>query len=250
MSVDAWIDRACEPRRSLGDSLLELVKARGRIELIERLAAQAGTTPERLGMDLTGPAGVEQPLDYRELQGQTEPLRSLEAHCEGCPANLWAPSFGCFTAIRYPIEPEAERWILERLPADLSTSPGIYLARAIEEFEIRGERVRQMRQQGLLAHPDGLARRYGPSLVTADQVLELLLFIRLDAPSGRLFLILFGAVEPVPADQLQAAIGGQHPLRQAVFLAPDDPPSVSDFKRLFISLLAAVQLETVVRMVP
>lgn len=250
MAVDAWIEFDCEPRRTLGSGeLLRLVKLRGYVELIEDLARQQGARPEDVPVDLAGPDG-EQVLDYGRLQGRTAPLRELASHCTGCPANLWAETYGCVTAIGYPIDAAAERWLLEHLPADLSVEPGLHLVRAIRDFNIEGARVRQMRAQGLLADPDGLARRFGSFTVTSDQALELLLFTRLQPAAARLFLLLYGAVEPVPRDQVQAALAGDVPLKQAVFLTESDSPSVRDLKRVFVSLLAAVQLGTVVRLAP
>jgi hypothetical protein len=217
--------------------------------LIERLAEQQGIEPTAVAIDLiSGEAEVA--LDYDHLVERTEALRRLERHCENCPANLWTDSYGCIATVRYPITPEAEGWLLDQLPDDLTIPPGAHLLRAINHFQIDGVKPRLMRQQGLVAAPAATTRSWDGTSISSDELLELLLFTPLAPGATRLLTLLFNVVEPVPEQDVPAVLRGELVPRQAMYLRPDDSPSIADFKRLFLSTLVAGQLGVTVRVAP
>lgn len=249
MSVDVSIELACHPRTALGsDGLLAAVKAHGQATVIEQLAQREGVPPDRLRVDLRGPG--ERVLDYRQLKVQAGQLGALESFCRGCPANIFRPTFGCLTAIRYPIGADAERWLVEHLPDEADRPPGADIVRALRDFSIDGGRAAEMRQRGLLESPAPVVGRIGDVEVTSDQILELLLFARHGSGVMRMLLLAFGAVEPVPPDRVVAAYRGEEPLRPALLPSDDDARSIGDFKRLFLAFLVASRLDARVRIVP
>ena len=249
MSVDVAIELACQPRAKLGsDGLLTAVKSQGQAAVIEQLATRQGVPPERLRVDLSGSG--ERVLDYPDLRAQAVQLTGLEAFCAGCPANIFRPTFGCLTAVRYPIGAEAERWLVEHLPAEAERPPGADIVRALRDFSIDGRRGAEMRQRGFLEAPAPAVGRIGNVEVTSDQILELLLFSRHESGVMRMLLLAFGAVEPVPADRIMAAYHGEEPLRPSLLPGDDDARSIGDFKRLFLAFLVGSRLDAPVRVAP
>lgn len=248
MSADVSIELACQPRSALGSSgLLAAVKAQGQAGLIEQLARRDVVAPEQLRVDL---GRGDEPLDYRALQAAAAPLTDLAAACAGCPANVFRPTFGCLTAIRYPIAADAETWLGQRLPSDGASRPGFDLLRAIRDFGLDGARGAEMRRRGFLEGPRPAVGRIGDEPVTSEQVLEILLFSHHGIAVMRMLLLAFGAVEAVPPDLVEAAYRGEVPLQPALLPRADDPRSIGDFKRLFVAFLVGSRLDAEVRVAP
>lgn len=241
MSLDTAIELDCEPRRVLGSTeLIDHVVARDRLRVVEAVASHQGVAPEAVGIDLVTHAG-EAPLDPAALRDQARSLERLSPHCTGCPVNLWSESFGCVLRLEYPIGPDVGPWLLTRLPDDLSVPPGTLLTQAIADFTIDGRRARQMREQGLLLGEPAV-RRWSDSAISSDQVIELLVFVKLGVAAIRLLALLFGAARPVPPQSVMTVLQSGAGLEQGVYLEADDTPSLRSVKQLLIAILAAGQV--------
>ena len=60
--------------------------------------------------------------------------RPLAAPCRDCPANALERPMGCFGTVQLPLAAADERWLLDRLPRDLSTTAGYTLHSALIDF--------------------------------------------------------------------------------------------------------------------
>jgi hypothetical protein len=182
------------------------------------------------------------------------------AHLAGCPSCALLGRFGCVGAVPTPLPAAVEKWLVERLPAELETVGGFLLRKAIGDFGYDGARARELRKRGGLEAPGPFERHYGPFfrrfVVSSEQIVEELLCAGDVAPSHALAVLMhLGAVE-VDGKMLTALDDGQklgelieHPrdrrARTRLALAPDaaDEAALAGTKALICALWAGFVLD-------
>jgi hypothetical protein len=103
-------------------------------------------------------------------------------------ANLRRTAFGCGGVIHFPIPPEAEEWLLSRLPEDLGGLVGKLLLKAIADFKWDGTHIDAARSRNdLYSLKKPVERKWGGFLskktVNSSQLLEMLLGVGSMQPS-------------------------------------------------------------------
>ncbi|NMB79438.1 MAG: hypothetical protein GYA23_10145 [Methanomicrobiales archaeon] len=117
MAFEYMINQPCKVKDTLTpEGLRSLVKNQGRCIALATLLRKQGKTDEeilryRFKVQEFTPSGTEvQEPSIRELLESIPPLKELEHHCTGCPANMGG-AFGCYRNIRYPVTEKAEGWL-------------------------------------------------------------------------------------------------------------------------------------------
>ncbi len=214
MGLDYVIDWPCVPKEALSvPGIVDRLKARARAEAIVRLYREHGDQrpASEMGVEVVNRAldGSEQTevIVVQTLFDQAAALESYASACLGCPANALKRSFGCFGAINYPVSHAAEVWLLSQLPTINEPLPYLLLRQTIEDWPNLGQHARSIRQSpgAVLESGDSLARRLGEFAVSADQLLEMVLFQPSITPLfGAMLLLLFGGIRrDLEADELQ-----------------------------------------------
>jgi hypothetical protein len=102
-------------------------------------------------------------------------------------ANLRRTTFGCGGVIHFPIPPEAEEWLLSRLPEDLGGLVGKLLLKAIADFKWDGAHDAARSRNDLYSLKKPVERNWGGLLskktVNSSQLLHLLLGVGSMQPS-------------------------------------------------------------------
>jgi hypothetical protein len=157
MGADFILHQSCRPKQTLGNGdihagtaeMMRLLKAGHMARLFEERARDEGKSPDELSVvrqerNVTTGKVVERRVTYRALREEEARLTPLAADCGKCPVNVFAESFGCYGAMRYPIPAKSEEWLISRLqPAD---SPGGYLCcKAVVDLRYTGEPIQRWR---------------------------------------------------------------------------------------------------------
>lgn len=155
MSIDYYASYPCAVREVIdNDDLLRMEKARNRAQCVANLLRDNPDTPKDLPesewtfmVNVMRPEGlVQTEVKIGDLLSEAAPLTQLSTHCQGCPGNFREVDFGCGGAINFPISAKAEQWLIDRLPDDLQSPPGILLQAALKEgFD--GSNTDQARQR-------------------------------------------------------------------------------------------------------
>lgn len=155
MTIAYYGSFPCKVREAVSDSdLLRMESARGRanaaLEVMRRDPANKSKPESEWSFKLVirrpeGPEITEQRI--QDLLLEAAPLDQLAVHCAKCPANIRAADFGCGGDIHYPLSEQAERWLLARLPADLSSGVGLLLKQAIADHGYDGAVIEASRHR-------------------------------------------------------------------------------------------------------
>lgn len=141
MGIDYVIDHRCEPKDALGtDGIVAALKGLAHADAIRRSMAEKGDT--RPAYEVTFKvrvvrAGIAQD-EERTLQSllvRGAALRAQAPFCSGCSGSPTGRPFGCVGYVPYPISRRAELWLMDRLPADLTSTAGQLLHRALADFD-------------------------------------------------------------------------------------------------------------------
>jgi hypothetical protein len=169
MSLDMTLDLACEPKRSLGYSIVEtgtrVLLNLHKMELIAATIRQQATAEGRdlnnvrVRMEIVRSSTETESRDFTlaEMDAETAPLAPLAPHCTKCPASGGGKPFGCIRIVNYPITRTAEEWILGRLPMPNSLA-GVLMLSAIRDFKYDGAIVRRYRSEKLFEASEGLTK--------------------------------------------------------------------------------------------
>lgn len=211
MSLETMIDFPCRVKRDLGggdlragtESLLDLLNVRTRLEQVRITTPADRIRPEMelRVMRLIDGESVAQNSTLARLELEASALDPHLPSCTNCPANASRLPFGCSVPIRFPIQRQAEQWLLDRvLPPD--TLGGALLLQTLADDAIDGERTRDFRTRGWVEAFPGLRKAlptnpFGKTELSGDELLEPLLIRK-----GRLapwqslnILFWFGAVK-------------------------------------------------------
>ena len=250
MGIDYVLDLPCTPKQQLGvDGLVELVKAKTRAEAVLEMVRAEGDprTPDQIQFEvvLQTPDGTRsETVSIQALLDQAAPLEPLRGHCAGCPANGDSPGFGCYRSIPYPIPAAAEAWLLALLPADLASTAGQLLVRAVDDFDWDGEHAADMREEDDTffesREPLGASWGDGDGRVEIDsnQVFHMLFHVgHLGSTHAFMACLFFGVV---PHDLDVSALGDPAARAQALQTAavPEPPDEACEPIAAFLHALA------------
>jgi len=161
MGADFVLHYSCKPKQALGEGddlagtaeMVRLLKVGNMARVFEEQAREEGKDPSELSVvrqerNVATGEVVERPLSYRDLCEEEKRLTPLAPHCAKCPVNVFAESFGCSGALRYPIRARSEEWLMERLqPAD--TPGGFLCLRAVVDLGYDGALIQSWRESGV-----------------------------------------------------------------------------------------------------
>jgi len=205
MAVDFVVKLECDAKRALGGGdtgkgtldIVRRLKARNQAKAIEQVAEEEGSDPKSLSVTIAVTRDgetEEREVSYDELLAEAAPLQAHAAGCADCPANVLGENhpYGCVGSVGYPISPDAERWLMERVAGASKEAHEIMLS-AIDDFGYDGEPVQEMRERGMLEGEAAVEVELG---VDSDQVLQALLFVgsELEPSHCHLLLVWLGAL--------------------------------------------------------
>jgi hypothetical protein len=229
-------------REQIADTqLLQMLKSRDRANIVLDVMRKNPKTdrskPESEWtaiLRVQGPNGVvSQQLKMGDLLAESRPLDALSVHCNGCTANLQRTAFGCSGVIHFPIPPEAEEWLVSRLPDDLGGVLGKLLLKALAEFKWDGAPIDASRSRDdLYSLKKPVERKWGAFLskktVNSSQLLQILLGVGSMQPShAKMVAFFFGFL----TDSFKI---DERPINEA---APTDNRGIVEFK-LFLGAAA------------
>lgn len=239
MRIEYAVELPCEPRRRFGEDGL-----RHRLRCLQQGRSALPGDPRA--------AAARQ---------ATFELRPLAFHCTRCPANFLDHEFGCSGSIAVPLSPEAEEWLIGRLPSRLNGrgKPTPAEASRIEATRRLLEWLTEAGIDGLLVDT---AYRKARSLVERRRPAERRygpLFRRTRLTSSQLLHLLFlrERVHPPVAETVCRALGiwedggpGADGIPEVVFTEPvqeEDDESVADLKEFLFALMIACSLDVPLR---
>jgi len=188
MAIDYYGSFPCKVREAVSDAdLLRMEKARDRantvLDLMRNSPQVDKSKPESEWTFKTvvlGPNGPQETeIRISDCLAEAAPLEQLARNCSSCAKNIRSVAFGCGGTIHYPITAQAERWLVSRLPADLSTKRGQLLTRAIADFNYDGSGIDAARSRGdLCESKTPVERKWGSffskkTRITSSQILHM-----------------------------------------------------------------------------
>lgn len=255
MAIDYVIDYDCVPKQALGTKqILERIKGLERAQTIIDIYRQNQDyrPPDQMGFDFTRTRsdGTQetQLIVVQDLLNAAEPLKLLEGHCEGCPANRTGQRFGCMNFIQYPISSAAEAWLLNQLPGINESLVWLLLKRGVDHFAYDGQQIAALRQEGDTYFEDRrpAERRLGEFSLDANQVFDMIFNVGDIIPNhAAMLLLFFNAIEraDLEADEImQLAPATPEWIERLPFLhqvMPDDDQSTRELKGFLESLYIA-----------
>ncbi|MBW4436548.1 MAG: hypothetical protein KME04_05410 [Pleurocapsa minor GSE-CHR-MK-17-07R] len=256
MAIDYTIDYQCEPRTSFGtDGVLERVKSRARANDVIALFRQNGDQrpPSEMGFEFSRnlPDGTEETriIIVQEMLDLASELDGYAHYCFGCPANLSAQPFGCYSSISYPISSAAEAWLLDQLPGITDPLIWLLLREGAQANGYDGNTARSLRPYDAYFEEKRVRMRdLVEFTMTADQVFEMLFMVGPVQPAhGGITLLLFGGItRAVEAHDIVAIMNGTMPQDEkasrfpfTMMPAPTDDKCIREFKAFFKALHTA-----------
>lgn len=204
MAIDHIIDYDCVPKRTLtSEGILERLKGRQRAETIIQLFRQNDDDrpPSEMGFEFTRSTldddDATELMVVQDVLDYAEPLKPLEHHCAGCPANRRGEPFGCMSFVQYPISAAGEKWLLQQLPMPTEPLVWLLLKQGVDNFAYDGATTAKLRQ-GETYFEDKFAasRRLGEIVLDANQVFEMIFMVGHIIPNhGAILLLFFNALE-------------------------------------------------------
>jgi hypothetical protein len=226
MEIDYILDCPCRAKDNLtAAGILERLKNKRQAETVigaVESGAGAGNTPLseiRFIRRLTGPDGDQDvEVSVQSLLDATEELKPYEAECSGCPASVCEQPFGCWGCIGCPIPRSAEQWLLELLPANLDSTAGMFLLKAIQDSNYDGAPVAKMRASGRTFFQNSRtpSRKWGGFFknckISSDQLLQMMFCVGRIDPSHSMLLSLFFGIIPhdISPEQLEELMQVPH----------------------------------------
>lgn len=193
MGADYIIHYSCRPKEALGEGdvvagsveMVRLLKAGNMARVFEEQARKEGKDPSSLSVvrqerNVATGEVVNRPLTYLTLREEEERLTPLAPDCANCPVNLFADSFGCTAALRYPVSARSEEWLMNRLQPP-STPGGFLCRKAIADFHYDGAPIQRWREGKLFELPQPIERALDPDhpdqKINSNQVWQALLAV-------------------------------------------------------------------------
>jgi hypothetical protein len=210
LAIDYVLDLPCAVKHALPtEQLAARIKDGGGAGIFDMLRYQGDQRPASeiiITRRRQTPQGEQdQTVTLQQMIDADDDLEPLEPHCLGCSANLRTAAFGCFGSINYPITAATEAWLMALLPAQLTSTAGELLMRAIKDFGYDGAPVAAMRRrEDLFEAKKPVNRRWGSLLskttITSDQILQAMFCVGALQPSHCRMLALFLGLLPHDLD--------------------------------------------------
>lgn len=245
MAIDYWVQFPCEVRRQAGDEkLAEMIKAKDRatisLAFLRETPGPHHNLPESewsvTYVQLFPEGPREMKLRVADLFAKAEPLKKLAEHCHGCPfAQLrGGVDFGCGGAIHYPVFPQAEEWLVSRLPDDPKSMAGQILFRAVSDLKFDGADINASRSRDeLYVAKKPAVRKWGGFLgkkITSSQILQMMFDVgNYDATHAKLLALFLGYVD----EQFLLTT------RSDNIPSPTDHPNTAEFKKFLLAVACA-----------
>lgn len=210
MAIDYALELNCIPRQQFGTlGIVERLKAGERAASVIRLFREAGDSrpPSEMGFEMARslPDGTEETrvVIVQEMLDVAAELDGHGAHCQGCPANLHAPAFGCSGQVNYPISTTAEAWLLERLPGIDQPLVWLLLREGMQANGYDGEAARGLRGTPTYFEEKRVrGRDLVEFVISADQIFEMLFLVGSIQPAHAAILLLF--FDAIPRSAIEA----------------------------------------------
>ncbi|MEN6626418.1 MAG: hypothetical protein ABFD69_09345 [Candidatus Sumerlaeia bacterium] len=238
MGIDYITQHDCEPKGALGvEGIMARLKARNQAQAIVDIMKQREPSKDPMQVTFTRmrhtPDGdIKQDCTVAQLLEETKVLDEHAPKCQGCPANCERRPFGCFGYINYPFPRSAEKWLMDRLPADLDSTAGGFLMKAIQDFEVDGEIVGQMRRDRQFFESNSPAvRKWGSffkrTKVDSNQIMQFMFFFGEIDPARALVICLILGLIPhdAPAEDVMQLLAKPELLARKANLPEYDPDS-------------------------
>jgi len=206
--------------------------------------------------DAGGPAAFAEKL----ISGELEPCAADQ--CPTC--TLLDEAAACVGVIEGPISPDAEEWLVGRLPVTIDSLPGQLLRQNLKESSITGAGAEALRKRGLMAAPKPFTKHYGPFFrgytVSSDQLLEEMLCAGDVQPAHALAILVhvsgIAVDDEVPANAsdgaklseiMQSPEDRESRTLCTIHIDEDDERSIVQLKRFLRALYAAFVHDTELR---
>lgn len=211
MGIDYVLDVDCVPKQQLTvEGIVNMVKARSRAEMVIALARQEGN--QRPPSEITFAVVLnrmgkleKQDVSAQQLLDQAAGLDTFRGACAECPANRENPDgYGCYDSINYPVEPDAEQFLLSRLPKKLESAAGYMFSSAMKDFAWDGETAAKMRAQGdtFFRARKPPVRKWPGLSITGDQLFHMMFHVGHLAPMhAKMMCLFFGLLRVDDADE-------------------------------------------------
>ena len=202
MGIDYVLDVDCVAKQRLTvEGIVNMVKARSRAEMVIAMARQEGDQrpPSEItfGVVLNRMGKLEQQdVSAQQLLDQAAALDTFRSACTECAANRESTNgFGCYDSINYPVEPDAEQFLLSRLPTKLESAAGHMFSAAMQDFEWDGETAAKMRAQGetFFRARKPPVRKWSGLSITGDQLFHMMFHVGpLNPMHAKMLCLFFG----------------------------------------------------------
>jgi hypothetical protein len=202
MGLDYVINLSCKPKLAFGNGdlargtadVLARTKAKSQADMIAQMAEDEGQSVDDIAVTIADGDGNERDVSHAELVQMAAPLAKHASHCEDCPANIVGRPYGCVGSVSYPIDGDAEAWMLARVVGAGPQAQELMFA-AIDDFEYDGEDIRQYREEGIFENKTALTAKLSRP-VSTDQIFHAVLSVgeELEAFHCLMLLVWMGAV--------------------------------------------------------
>ena len=256
MGIDYVLDLTCTPKQEIGtERLVALVKARSRADAVLAMVRQGGDERPtgELHFDVvlrTRDGSQRRSVSVQSLYDEAAALEPERGHCTACAINHAPDGFGCYLTVPYPISEAAEEWLMSRLPKTLTCTAGMFLRRAVKDFEWNGQHAATMRGEGETFFesriPFGIRWGDGDDRIelSSDQVFHMLFHVGHLSPTHCLMLCLFLGVLPHDLDApILQAPGEIRKLLDAATVADPEVASAAPLAQFVRALARAARHE-------
>lgn len=259
MSIEYLVHIECPVREKYpNDNFVQQLKNRGHAHAIMEIAKEDGNplplAELTISRFLYTPEGQTQTqeVSVQTLLDESEHLFSLKDHCTECPVNLLKQPFSCYGTIAYPILTSTEEWLLSRLPDDADSVPLNMLLRYLEDFEIDGGPINQMREDPtFFESSDPLERKWSASgpAITSSQLMQMLFCVGpIEPPHAKAVLFYLNFIPhetdlDVFVETIQSS--GAENVEFKNFDYKEDNLQIGDFNDFFVTMVAATSIDTI-----
>ncbi|MBX9668094.1 MAG: hypothetical protein K2X93_10770 [Candidatus Obscuribacterales bacterium] len=258
MSIEYLVHFECPVRDEFpNENFIRQIKNRGHAHAIIEIAKEDGNPlpPSELTISrvLYTPGGQtqSQEVSVQTLLDESEHLFSLKDHCTECPVNLLKQPFSCYGTIAYPILKSTEEWLLSRLPKEESSAALNMMLRYIEDFEIDGGPVNEMRGDPTFFESSEPPKRIWSATgasISSSQLLQMLFCVGpIEPPHAKAVLFYLNFIShTTDMDSFLEIIqsSGAQNVEFSNFDYQDANLQVCDFNDFFLAMVASISIDS------
>ena len=252
MGIDFMVAFPCRVKEAIPPKeLVALVKKRDRARYLYSLYLERGDDQSAAEMKIVTmvyrPTGsIQQETSVQAMLDESRQLTIHEGSCQNCLANVFNQPFGCYSYVAYPIELATEKWLLGRLPDDLSFPAGYLLTSMIRDFNYDGQVVTALRQHPHFFVTDAPSGRVWPNgyQLNVDQILQMFMAVGPLRPEHSLMLALFLNLIPhqTPLQNLFSTQSRRTILYNTRQLVEQTTGQIHHLSRFLLAMAASVNL--------